>query len=673
MEQCPHCRFTGHPCSEHGVPLEGAQHCGAMARTKNSFKKYLRSVAEDDIVSSFENPARPGELSSGINSKDSSNKRRQMRKDLHKLHSCLAKIGVGPSQSSVTPDSLSHLDASSRFRHCRAHSEAVRLGSFLPESHAETPMRMPPGLKRTAVSRLRSTGLCFSRGHAQSHSSSKSSPFCSQIEEFDGGCKDSDTSALAEQRCFSAPDLCWAPQAWEWEKVTQKAADMYRERSLAQKTAESMVELGQCAGFSLSNSRGKSRVGETSLMRRAVARIMPKSRDGFVQSDCSSKSSSRSTSTTSVKSSRTTSASRGLSAALHRRGAQLQQESSGSFNDSTFPDSTRVTELSMGECQDTAVKEIQEVPAERIHSIQPSGRPPSLLERRGARKLGLSISKMGVQCENQVEQALDGNYIRLEMLGSGSTSTVQLATRRSDGRLVVLKTMRSRDPGMIETARREFETMKKIRHPNIAQAIDFHVINGQAVLVLGYFQGRALDKVVRGSPGRKLPLPVAQRLAAQLFQALNCLQTHDVIHRDIKPENIIVSEDLQELRLVDFNSACTVDSSLTPAGTLLYSAPEVVMQEPSNQASDVWCAALCVFMMLSGRLPQRRDHQELSRQALEAVAKQEVSLEGEHWDNVPSICKDLLGRCLAVDQTKRPTIAEVIQDSWIAEQSVQYQ
>jgi serine/threonine protein kinase len=302
---------------------------------------------------------------------------------------------------------------------------------------------------------------------------------------------------------------------------------------------------------------------------------------------------------------------------------------------------------------------------------------PPLRERRKALKLRpLAISTLGLgstgapRSEDNDRPTLEQLYDLGEKLGSGTTSNVHRAKRLCDGHEVVLKILRSRGHDVAQAAQIEFDMIKSLSHRNICRALDQHTFDGQAVLVFDFIQGRTLDfEVHHSAHGRLAEDPSGRLLGAQIFRVLDYLHKKTVLHRDIKPQNIVVATNGQELRLVDFNSAAEASESLSPAGTRLYAAPEVVEGEASDTANDVWMAALCVFFMLSGCLPQGRDH-SLTCGQLRRIAKKPIITHGEPWSNVSDPCKALLQQCLSIEPTSRLCSTAIVKHPWVADEVV---
>jgi len=285
---------------------------------------------------------------------------------------------------------------------------------------------------------------------------------------------------------------------------------------------------------------------------------------------------------------------------------------------------------------------------------------PSLLQRRrGAMALPMEMPP----AEKLVDTlaALDDRYKVLEKLGSGSAAMVHRAIQLGSGREVALKMPRSNDPGVATLAKREYEMLKWLEpHPNIIQVVDFHDLRGEATLVLEYFDGSTLQAAVTE---KRFPEHRAHSLGTKLMKAVAHLHANNILHRDVKPENVLVSRGLRDLRLIDLNVAACLDDGepLTPTGTKLYKAPELLLGEPACERSDVWSTGLCIFFMLSGSLPKCCGF------ANRACALQTADFESDSWQLISGDCKAMLQECLELERESRPTMAELLESEWIAD------
>eukprot|EP00930_Biecheleria_cincta_P001902 TRINITY_DN102985_c0_g1_i1.p1 TRINITY_DN102985_c0_g1~~TRINITY_DN102985_c0_g1_i1.p1 ORF type:complete len:445 (-),score=90.48 TRINITY_DN102985_c0_g1_i1:74-1408(-) len=288
------------------------------------------------------------------------------------------------------------------------------------------------------------------------------------------------------------------------------------------------------------------------------------------------------------------------------------------------------------------------------------------------RRLGLSLK---IDCpapedKLQIIQA-SGNslldqYDLQEKLGQGTSGFVHRAIRKSDKLQVAVKAMRALDEEIISIRRQEFDILRKLAHPHIVKAVDFFVSNEQAILVLEYFSSHTLEHAMKIAPGRMLSEPTAKSLSNMLLQAVDCLHQHQIVHRDIKEANILVSPDLTQLRLIDFNAArCVLDGeALTMTGSTLYLAPEVLQGTSASESSDVWSVGLCMHVMLTGHLPwQRHGGKSLAAYAKQ-ITRSPLSSESKQWHRLSKTCRAILELCLQVDEELRPAPESLLQHAW---------
>lgn len=262
---------------------------------------------------------------------------------------------------------------------------------------------------------------------------------------------------------------------------------------------------------------------------------------------------------------------------------------------------------------------------------------------------------------------LDDKYNILEKVGSGCSGMVHRAIALESGSEVALKISHSNDPGVADAASREYELLKRLEpHPNIIKALDFHNLYGEATLVLEFFNGPTLQAAIKEK--KRLPESTARALSASLCEAMAHLHANSILHRDVKPQNVLVSHDLCKLCLIDLNAAASLDNGmpLTPTGTELYKAPELLLGEFPCERSDVWASAMCIFFMLSGNLPQARDTLDPCASVKE-IAARPTSFDARSWQHVSDECKAVLQRSLANNRDERPSMADVLDDSWFCD------
>lgn len=211
-----------------------------------------------------------------------------------------------------------------------------------------------------------------------------------------------------------------------------------------------------------------------------------------------------------------------------------------------------------------------------------------------------------------VGMTLAGNYFVIERLGAGGMAVVYKAKQLSIDRIVALKTLKANDPQVMERFYREVQTLSRLRHPNIVEAIDaVRTETGQTFLVMEYVDGLTLEALV-AEAGAIDSVQDFATLICQICDALDHAHGLRIIHRDLKPANIVmVVEETGEVtaKVLDFGIAKLQDDfqKLTregqAMGSPLYMSPEQCMGQDLSPASDVYSLGVVAYQMITGQLP----------------------------------------------------------------------
>lgn len=106
------------------------------------------------------------------------------------------------------------------------------------------------------------------------------------------------------------------------------------------------------------------------------------------------------------------------------------------------------------------------------------------------------------------------------------------------------------------------------------------------------------------------PLPVSEAIAwaCAICDGMIAAHAAGIVHRDLKLSNVFLT-DTGVIKILDFGVAALQgsdpDTSTTTdvAGTPRYMAPEQLLGEPPNPASDVWAVGVILYRLLGGRFP----------------------------------------------------------------------
>jgi serine/threonine protein kinase len=215
-----------------------------------------------------------------------------------------------------------------------------------------------------------------------------------------------------------------------------------------------------------------------------------------------------------------------------------------------------------------------------------------------------------------------GEYELIERLGGGHTGPVFQARHRTSGRMYAVKVL-PKDLARQETVLKRFEReaalAKRLNHASLIAAFDSGQQDGVAYLVMEYFTGTDLAKLVH----QRGPLPVeeAQEYLRQAAAGLAYLHSQGVVHRNIKPHNLLVGRNgnlkignLLLARLEDgsllHGDAVSIEE-LTRSGEMMgsvdYLPPEQARDASSVDArADIYALGCTLYYLLTGKPPYAR-------------------------------------------------------------------
>ena len=257
------------------------------------------------------------------------------------------------------------------------------------------------------------------------------------------------------------------------------------------------------------------------------------------------------------------------------------------------------------------------------------------------------------------EQVLGGRFALLDRLGSGGMSVVWRARDEVLGRTVAVKVLAGRyadDPDYRDRIRDEARAAAALSHPNVAQVYDY----GEAEVAGAHMPYVVMELVRGGTLQDRLvagPVPprYAMRVCAEVAAALAAAHADGLVHRDIKPANVMVTGG--GAKVVDFGIAAVAgpgrpDDELL--GTPAYLAPERLINDAVEPASDVYALGVLLYRLLAGHAPWSAD---TTTQMLSA----HIYVEPEPLaplPDVPDHVIELCNRCLQKDPTQRPSARE---------------
>ena len=193
----------------------------------------------------------------------------------------------------------------------------------------------------------------------------------------------------------------------------------------------------------------------------------------------------------------------------------------------------------------------------------------------------------------------ESGYTAITLLHRGAYANTYRAVK--NGRYYLLKSACGDSPAFPEILKREYEIASSLEHPNIASVYAFEEIPGLGPsIVMEYVDGMNLLDFMGTQPVRK----AKYKILRQLLSALNYLHCKNIVHNDLKPENILVSNNGNNLKIIDFGLSNDDAHFLvrTLGCTQAYASPELRQGSPALDArSDIFSIGKIIALVFPDR------------------------------------------------------------------------
>jgi serine/threonine-protein kinase len=217
-------------------------------------------------------------------------------------------------------------------------------------------------------------------------------------------------------------------------------------------------------------------------------------------------------------------------------------------------------------------------------------------------------------------QEIEATYEVLSKMGEGGMGAVYKVRHRFFDEIRVVKVMQADLELLPELKERflgEAKRGKQLRHPNLAEVIDFSIASdGTSYIVMEFVDGVNLREVLTRNDG-PLDYKTVVPIAEQVLAALGFLHSRKFVHRDISPDNIMLMHEEGDaeprVKLIDLGIAKSLESTrqLTMAGKfvgkVLYASPEQFSGEVDGR-SDLYALGVVLYELLTNAKPVTGDN-----------------------------------------------------------------
>ena len=237
--------------------------------------------------------------------------------------------------------------------------------------------------------------------------------------------------------------------------------------------------------------------------------------------------------------------------------------------------------------------------------------------------MSCNIDELNFESENGKLTKFTENYQVIEIMGNGTFGIVLSAFDKSNKyHKVAIKVLANyyqiipkyKFRNIEEFIKKEVQIQSQAKHHHLAKLYCAKENSNFIFLIMELLEGGTLKEflIERYNDNNDYLLleEECSSIIKGIFEGLNHLHSLNIIHRDIKPgmiinniENIMLYKKgcLNSIKICDFGLSTNLDDSDSrKCGTLIYMAPELILQQSYNESIDSWACGFVLYILCSG-------------------------------------------------------------------------
>ncbi|KAI8363474.1 kinase-like domain-containing protein [Mortierella sp. GBAus27b] len=258
-----------------------------------------------------------------------------------------------------------------------------------------------------------------------------------------------------------------------------------------------------------------------------------------------------------------------------------------------------------------------------------------------------------------------------ETLGVGAYAVVRLATHKRSGEKAAVKIIpKDSEQGLSKNIQKELTIHRGLQHINISKFLVSREEPECLYIFVEYAAaGELFDKI---EPDLGIQEDVAHLYFLQLIAGVQYMHSKGISHRDLKPENILLDQN-GKLFISDFGLATVFRHGgrsrplETPCGSAPYVAPEVLEEEYSGDAVDIWSCGIILFVMMIGNTPWELP--SVDSEEFRVYYESRGNPRHDPWHRLHGPVRTLLLGMLRINASKRYTTKHILRDEWYLRQN----
>jgi len=220
----------------------------------------------------------------------------------------------------------------------------------------------------------------------------------------------------------------------------------------------------------------------------------------------------------------------------------------------------------------------------------------------------IDIDELILTFKNGYKVPFTNLYKPIKLIGQGHFGLVLSVTHIETNKKMAVKIIKKKkisdDYYLLET-----KLLKKLNHERIIKLYD--VVNTKKYLFIftELCEGGSLKDFIiskyNSNNNYFMKDSECAIIIRNIIQGVEYLANNGIIHRDLKPENIMFRKenDINSLVLCDFGLAGEILGNTfieNKCGTLIFMAPEVIMNRPYDSLVDIWSVGIIMYILESG-------------------------------------------------------------------------
>ena len=201
------------------------------------------------------------------------------------------------------------------------------------------------------------------------------------------------------------------------------------------------------------------------------------------------------------------------------------------------------------------------------------------------------------------------DYIIKSRLGIGSYGTVYKVCKKNTSKIYVIKQipLLGLTEKQITEYKSEAKLLSSIKSNYVVKYFDSFIENHNLNILMEYCAGGDLFQYIEKNKKKKIKLKekTIWQIFIQMIIGLHSIHKNKILHRDLKSQNIFLTKNL-DIKIGDLGVSkklIKTNFAKTFIGTPYYLSPEICMEKPYNDKSDIWAIGCILYELCTYNYP----------------------------------------------------------------------